>query len=176
MKPRMKIATEGFLFGRVPKYPSFYWFWGSKETSWTDMREATFNIFLLWGISIDSEHCEWQLYYNRKLRFDHRSSTVQNIFKIKIFTNLAEDPFWCCWNAGRPGRKCNGFPVLSRDSHPAWNSDSLISSKDSLICYRGSPACRRCSPAYCSCSPAWCKDSPVCCSPSNSWLRCLLCL
>ena len=40
MKPRMKIATEDFLFGLVPKYPSFYWYSSSEEEiSSTDPRE-----------------------------------------------------------------------------------------------------------------------------------------
>ena len=41
MKPRMKIATEDFLFGLVPKYPSFYWYSSSEEEiSSTDPRET----------------------------------------------------------------------------------------------------------------------------------------
>ena len=30
--------------------------------------------------------------------------TLRNIY-------LVVDPFWCCWSAARPGRKCNGFQV-----------------------------------------------------------------
>lgn len=95
---------------------------------------------------------------------------------MKIFTNLAEDPSWCCWSVGRRGRRCSDSPALSTDLHPAWNSDSPILCKDSLICCMGSPVCRMCSPAYYNCSQACCTDSLACCSPNNSWLRYLTCL
>ena len=147
--PSMKIATEDILSGLLPKFPSALLLRGHKRCKILSQGELR----LVWKDLFEIIHIHLML---------------------KIY--LAVDPFWCCWSAARPVRKCNDFQVWNMGSL-VLNSDSPVWSKDSLIYCRGYPICCRCSRACCmvtpachSSTPTWSKDSLICSrSPNNSW-------
>ena len=83
IKPRMKIATEDFLFGLVPKYPSFYWYWGSKkkhpELIWG--RQNSRSSISIWK-SCDQQ--QWKIQKTTSKKSEIKWKYLQTLLRIHL--------------------------------------------------------------------------------------------